>query len=341
MPSRTMTAVARLGASGILRLGRPKTGFRYRYAGGGKPGRGELARIRALRIPPAWSAVAIDRSPRAAIQAVGQDSLGRWQYLYSEGAVARREREKARRLIAFTRALPRLRQRVAHDLNQDGLGRERVLAAVLRILSTCFLRSGSDEYASENGSYGISTLRARHVQVRGSRIRLKFKGKSGKEQDCEIDDRRAARVVRTLLALPGARLFRFRDEEGELRVVRRQHINAYIKEAMGEAFTAKDFRTWAGTVLCACALSHIGRDADDTPAARRRKVVAAVKETATTLGNTPAVCRSSYISPRIIDGYEHGRVLEHRLVDVAVLARQRGGRLHSCERALLRLLESS
>jgi DNA topoisomerase-1 len=334
-----MTVVMRLRQIGILRLGTMKSGFRYRYARGGKASRHQADRIRRLKIPPAWREVAIDRSPNARIQAVGQDSAGRWQYLYHERAVARREKLKFRRLLLFTRALPRLRQRVSHDLAQRGIGRDRVLACILRILATCFLRPGSEKYASENGSYGIATLRPKHVQTRGGCVRFRFNGKSGKEHDYELNDRMVARVVRTLLAAGGRRVFKFRDENGELKEVRRRHINAYIKEVMGDAFSAKDFRTWAGTVICACALARVGFQADDSAPQVRKKIVAAVKETARTLGNTPAVCRSSYISPCVTRAYEKGCVVEQPLGSAAELATYRGAQLHKCERALLRLLE--
>jgi DNA topoisomerase-1 len=335
-----MTLVHRLQENGILRLGSMKSGFRYRYAAGGRPGLVQRARIRDLRVPPAWQQVAIARSPRATVQAVGQDRAGRWQYLYHERAVARRERRKAERLVAFIRALPRLRARVARDLTRGDLDREHVLACILRILSTCFLRPGSEEYASENGSFGIATLRTRHVRVRGSRVMLQFNGKSGRKGAYEIADRRVATIVRALLRIPGRRVFRFRDEHGELRDVRRHHINAYIKEAMGGAFSAKDFRTWAGTVTCACGLARAGVDPGASPRQVRRTIAAAVKETAEALGNTPAVSRSSYISPAVIRAFENGLVLTGPTADPSILARHRGARLHRCERGLLRLLES-
>ena len=333
-----MTVVADLQSDGILRLGGMKSGFRYRYARGGKPGRRQLERIHTLRIPPAWRRVAIDLSDSAWIQAVGQDKAGRWQYLYHQRAVARRERRKYQRLVAFTRRLPQLRARVSRDLSRQYHGRERVLACMLRILSICFLRPGSEEYASENGSFGIATLRARHVEVRGTTVRLRFNGKSGKDHAYEVQDRRIATVMRALLKAGGKRVFTFQDAAGEWREVRRQHINAYIKEAMGGNFSAKDFRTWAGTITCACALSRIGVDPADSETAIKRKIVAAVKETAQTLGNTPAVCRSSYISPCVTRAFEAGRVIGHPVVAVSELATSRG-RLHHCERSLLRLLE--
>ena len=333
-----MTVVATLQSDGILRLGGMKSGFRYRYTHGGSPGRRHIERISTLRIPPAWKSVAIDPSPNAWIQAVGKDKAGRWQYLYHQRAVARRERRKHRRLIDFTRRLPQLRAQVAKDLARDDYSRERVLACMLRILSICYLRPGSEEYASENGSYGIATLRPRHVEVRAHTVRLKFNGKSGIDHAYELTDRRIASVVRALLKAGGRRVFTFQDAQGEWKEVRRQHINAYIKDAMGDAFSAKDFRTWAGTITCACALARIGFDPADSSAAVKRKVVAAVKETAEALGNTPAVSRSSYISPGIIRAFEAGRLIQQPVGTVSTLATKRG-RLNRCERSLMRLLE--
>lgn len=333
-----MTVVAELQSDGILRLGGMKSGFRYRLARGGLPGRRQLDRISTLRIPPAWRNVAIDVKRDAWIQAVGRDKAGRWQYLYHQRAVVRRERLKHRRLVAFARKLPQFRAQVSRDVARKDYGRERVLACMLRILSICFLRPGSEEYVSENGSYGIATLRTRHVEVRGQLVRLRFNGKSGKGHVYEFKDRRIASVMRALLKAGGRRVFTFQDASGEWKEVRRQHINAYIKEAMGSAFSAKDFRTWAGTITCACALARIGVAAIDSPTPIKRKVVAAVKETAETLGNTPAVCRASYISPAVLRAFEAGRVISHPVVAVSDLATSRA-RLHRCERSLLRVLE--
>jgi DNA topoisomerase-1 len=336
-----MTVVVQLQTQGILRTGSVRSGFRYRYATGGRMSPRHRGRIERLRIPPAWTDVAIDRSPDARIQAVGQDAAGRWQYVYHTRAVERRERNKFRRLVRFTRSMPRLRQRVALDIRRRDGSRDQVLGCMLRVLSTCFLRPGSEEYAAENGSYGIATLRSRHVDVRGLTVRLHFNGKSGKEHIYEISDRHVARTVRMLKKTGRRRLFAFRDESGEWRDVRRQHINTYIKEVMGSSFSAKDFRTWAGTITCACMLARTGVDSADSAAARRKKVASAVQETADLLGNTPAVSRSSYICPRVISAYERGQILSHAIADVSMLGRARGSRLHRCERALLRLLEQS
>lgn len=331
-----MTRIRQLETNGIRRLGSAKRGFRYVDASGKPVPPAVRRRIQALRIPPAWKNVFIHPSARGAVQAVGQDAAGRWQYLYHEARTARREQEKFARLVHFADALPRMRRTVAEHLARPGLGREKVLACILRVLSSCFMRPGSRVYAEENGSYGIATLRPRHVTVKGDRIEFDFRGKWGKRQHREMRDRRVARIVRELARGPGE-VFKFQNGAGEWVDVRRRHINEYIKEVMGDAFSAKDFRTWAGTLICACALARAGADRTDSKTARKRKVVAAIKETAEKLGNTPAICRSSYIYPVVFQRFERGRVIERCFDDVEELVRRRS--LHDSERALLRLLK--
>jgi DNA topoisomerase-1 len=230
-----------------------------------------------------------------------------------------------------------MRRAIARDLALTGLPRAKVLAGILRILSTCFLRPGSEEYASQNGSYGIATLKPRHVSVRGDSIRFDFEGKSGRRQVREVRDRRLAALVRRLLRYPGE-VFKFEGDSGAMVDVRREHINAYIKDVMGERFSSKDFRTWAGTLLCACALA---RDASDKPRSRaeaKRSVAAAVREVAEHLGNTPAVCRASYVLPAVIRTYEKGRVLDDHIEGVDALVDGSPRALARCERCLLELL---
>src|SRR6185436_19829036 len=190
-----------------------------------------------------------------------------------------------------------------------GLGKEPVMASILRILSTCFMRPGSQVYASENGSYGLATLRPRHVKVKGDVIEFDFPGKSGVRQTRQLKDRHVARVVRSLLRHPSREIFKYQNGDGQFVNVTRQHINDYIREVMGESFSAKDFRTWAGTLVCACALAKRGCEPGETKSLRRRKVVESVKETADLLGNTAAVCRSSYICPEIIQSFESGTTI--------------------------------
>jgi DNA topoisomerase I len=332
---RRVTIVERLQAEGIRRLGTPKRGFRYRTPAGRRPSAADLERIAALRIPPAWTGVVIAPQERANVQAVGQDAAGRWQYLYHPVQTARRERIKRDRLVLFIRHLPALRRAVARDLAQPGLGRRTVLAGVTRLLATCFLRPGSDEYASANGSFGLATLRPRHVQVRGDRIVLDFRGKSGKRMQREVRDRRVASLVRELLRHPGE-VFKFRDDDGALRDVKRHHVNAYLAEVAGQRVTAKDFRTWAGSLLCACALAREAPAA--APRARRRQIAAAVREVAEHLGNTPAVCRASYVAPAVLRAYESGRRVARAFDDVASLARAGSRAVERAERALLALI---
>lgn len=333
-----MTVLERLDGTGVKRLGTPASGFRYVRPDGRPATEADVSRIRQLKIPPAWNQVRIHPSPRGSVQAIGRDAAGRWQYLYHEARSARRAREKFERLSAFVRALPKMRQTVARDLALPGLPREKVLACIVRILSTCFIRPGSRVYAEENGSYGIATLRRRHVRVRGDRVEFDFPGKSGKVQHREIVDRKVASIVRALVQDPGE-VFKYRNGTGEWVDVRRRHINQYIQEVMGGRFSAKDFRTWAGTLICACALARAGVEESDSRAARKRKAVAAIRETAEKLGNTPAVCRASYIDPAVLASFERGRVLSRAFDDAHELIRRRGNGLHRSEKALLRLLE--
>jgi DNA topoisomerase-1 len=337
-----MTIIERLSANGIRRLGSPKTGFHYIRSDRKKVTRAELERIESLKIPPAWTAVRINPAVRGSVQAIGQDAAGRWQYLYHETYVRRRERKKVARLIEFAETLPTLRKTVARHLRLSELPRERVLAAILRILSISFIRPGSQVYADENGSYGIATLRPRHVKVRGDEIVFDFAGKSGVQQHREFRDRAVARIVRELLRHPAREVFKYQNGDGKFVDVKRRHINAYLKEVMGRNFTAKDFRTWAGTLICSCALARAASDLDKTLPRHspqvRRKLVAAIKETAEALGNTPAVCRDAYVCPLVMTGFARGQVINRYFQSVQELIRYRGVTLHPAERSLLQFL---
>lgn len=334
-----MTLLKKLTATGLRRRGTPKSGFRYVRADGRPAAAADVARIGDLKIPPAWKDVLVHPSPTGAVQAIGKDGAGRWQYLYHERRTARREKEKFERLVHFADALPAMRRAVTRDLALPGMPREKVLACVLRILSTCFLRPGSQVYAEENGSYGIATLRAKHVTVRGDLVSFDFRGKSARQQHRELRDRRVALIVRELARVPGE-VFKYRDAEERWVDIRRRDINVYIKEVMGERFSAKDFRTWAGTLICACALARAGAEAAETKTERKRKVVAAIQETAEKLGNTPAVCRSSYIYPAVFSSFERGRVLDRYFENVEELVKRRAHALHGSEEALLKLLKT-
>src|SRR4029450_158226 len=223
--TRSMTKLERLQSIGIKRLGSPKRGFRYRTAEGQKVSKADLERIEALRIPPAWENVAISPAASGRVQVVGTDAAGRWQYLYHDSHTRAQESRKFQRLVKFAHALPKMRQTIARDLRQPGLTRERVLASILRILSTCFMRPGSQVYANENGSYGIATLRRKHVSVKGALIEFDFPGKSGVRQQRQLRDRQVARVIRTTMKLPGFNVFKYQNGDGNPTKITGRHIN--------------------------------------------------------------------------------------------------------------------
>jgi DNA topoisomerase-1 len=333
-----MTRIERLQKTGILRKGSARKGFHYRLADGGRVLQDDLERIDALRIPPAWTDVAISAWRNSKLQVIGKDAARRWQYLYHESHTRNQELKKFKRLVSFAEALPQLRLTVRGHLKQRGLGRERVLAAILRILMTCFMRPGSQVYASENGSYGIATIRRKHVKVKGDTIEFDFPGKSGVRQQRQLRDRAVAKVVRALLRQPAKEVFYFRNGDDEVIDIKRRHINGYIKEVMGKKFSAKDFRTWAGTLLCASALARVGAE-DESTTARKRKVVRAIKETAAVLGNTPAVCRSSYISPEVLTSFQKGQMIENHFGELEELTSYQGKKLHPAEASLLKFLK--
>jgi DNA topoisomerase-1 len=290
---------------GIRRL-RAGRGFRYVAPRGGTVRDGAtLARIRALAVPPAWRDVWIAPDARAHVQATGRDARGRKQARYHPRWREVRDEAKFGRLVAFARALPRLRARVARDLARKGPpSREQVVAAVVRLLETTLVRVGNDEYARENRSYGLTTLRDGHVAPGRGRVVLRFPGKGGKPHDVGIDDPRLSRIVRRCQDLPGQRLFQYLDADGRRRQLDSADVNAYLGDASGHPFTAKDFRTWAGTVL---ALDCLGRSAAPRSASEgRRRALAAVDEVAGRLRNTRAVCRSSYVHPAVLEACEDG-----------------------------------
>jgi DNA topoisomerase I len=265
-----------------------------------------LARIRALAIPPAYEDVWISPIAEGHIQATGRDARGRKQYRYHRLWSERSGAAKFDRMAAFARGLPALRERLTKDLQSGGLSHRRVLAAVVRLLETTLIRVGNDEYARRNKSFGLTTLIDRHVLVEGAKLRFEFTGKSGKVWRLSLTDRRIARVVRECQELPGQRLFRYVDERGWRLAVTSADVNAYLREISGRDITAKDFRTWAGTWRAATALAKAPPFASAAEAKRHaRKVVAEVAER---LGNTPAVCRKSYIHPEIVEAYLRGEL---------------------------------
>lgn len=299
-------------APGIRRL-RARGGFRY-VGPRGKPigDAATLARIRALAIPPAWEEVWVCPAATGHIQATGRDAKGRKQYRYHAAWTTRRGDEKFGRMSAFGRALPRVRARVAADLALPGLPREKVLATVVRLLDQTHIRVGNAEYKRANGSFGLSTLLDRHVSFAPGELRLRFRGKSGVWHDRAVSDPRVARIVRACRDIPGQHLFQYRDEAGVGRPVGSADVNGYIRTAAGGEFTAKDFRTWAGTVRAAALLAEL--PPPESKAAGERAVVGVVKEVAAALGNTPAVCRRSYIHPRVIAVYLDGGLEASRRV---------------------------
>jgi DNA topoisomerase I len=260
-----------------------------------------IDRIRALVIPPAWEHVWISTRPRGHLQATGRDARGRKQHRYHPRWREVRDTNKFDRVATFARVLPRLRRRVAIDLRREALPREKVIATIVRLLETTYARIGNEEYAQQNGSFGLTTLRNRHVEVKGSTVRFLFKGKSGREVSVGVTDRRAAAVIKRCEELPGQMLFQYIDANGERRAVTSDDVNQYLRESSGEDVTAKDFRTWAGTMLAAQALRALGGFESETEA--KRKVVEAIDIVARKLGHTRSVCRRSYVHPDVIAMY--------------------------------------
>ena len=301
-------------AAGLRYVGDAAPGIRRVARGGGfayvdaddRPVRDDetLARIRALAVPPAWTDVWICASERGHLQATGRDARGRKQYRYHKKWRKTRDEAKYGRLIDFAEAVPALRKKVLADMALPGLPREKVIATVVRLLDKTLIRVGNDEYARDNGSYGLTTMRAKHVEVSGSTVRFEFKGKSGKTHSIDVNDARAARIVRRCRELPGYELFQYIDEDGERRTVGSEDVNDYVRNAMGQDFTAKDFRTWAGTVFCATALAAVGGFESEREA--KANVNDAIRAVAALLGNTPAVSRACYVHPQLVDSYLDG-----------------------------------
>jgi DNA topoisomerase-1 len=291
-----------------------------------------LERIRALVIPPAWEDVWICPSANGHVQATGRDARGRKQYRYHPRWRAQRDSTKYARMIALGQALPGLRRRIAVDLARPGLPRDKVLATVARLLETTFIRVGNDEYARTNRSFGLTTLRDRHVDIRASEVRFHFRGKSGVYHEVSVQDPKIARIVRRCRDLPGEELFQYLDEDGEPATIDSADVNAYIRGIAGEEFTAKDFRTWAGSVLALTAFRE-ERAAADGKRPNKAQVVRAVERVAAQLGNTAAVCRKSYIHPEVIGGF-----LDGALDDPSPRGAARIAGLSPAENALVALL---
>ena len=292
---------------GITRL-RQGQRFRYRGPRGGRVGDRDLARIRALAIPPAWRRVWISPDPDGHLQATGRDQRGRKQYRYHPGWQERRSGAKFNRMVAFAEALPLIRDRVERDLSRRGLPRRKVLATVVRLLDLSGVRIGNRDYARSNGSFGLTTLRDRHVRVGTTRVSFTFPSKGGKVCAVDVRDPQLARIVQQCRDLPGRNLFQYIGEDGVRRSVGSTDVNRYIAEVSGGAFTAKDFRTWAGTVVAAAALHEAGPAASEREA--ERNVRLAIDETSGALGNTAAVSRKSYVHPAVVESYLAAHELE-------------------------------
>lgn len=286
---------------GIRRLKRG-AGFRY-LAANGRPvtDKATLARIRKLAIPPAYTHVWICPLANGHIQATGRDARGRKQYRYHERFREIRDSTKYDHMLEFAAVLPRIRARIDQDMARRGLPAEKVLATIVWLLELTMIRIGNPDYARHNKSYGLTTLRDRHVDIDGAKVRFQFKGKSGKPWRLDLKDRRVARIVKGCQDLPGQHLFQYLDDQGEPREVTSGDINAYLKEISGAEVTAKDFRTWNGTVLAALALREFEKA--DSEAAAKSNVRAAIEAVASRLGNTPAICRKCYIHPEIFESY--------------------------------------
>jgi DNA topoisomerase-1 len=297
----------------------------------------ELKRIRSLAIPPAWTDVWICRDARGHLQATGRDARGRKQYRYHSQWRTCRDGNKFDRMAAFAAALPVIRARTEADLNRRGLPREKVIAAVVQLLEKSLIRVGNEEYARQNKSFGLTTLLDRHVNVRGASLHFEFRGKSGVRHRVDVTDRRLARIVKQCRDLPGQELFQYVDAAGRRCDITSGDVNAYLKRITGQNFTAKDFRTWAGTVLCATALDEL--KAADSQGMAKKNVLTAVEAVAGVLGNTRTVCRKSYIHPAVVDAYMDGTTLATLRQAVKTRRAAAGAGLRPEEAAVLRLLD--
>lgn len=339
-PDRTAARAAglRYVTDRMTGLSRRKTrgGFAYFHPDGGRVrSRAVVAHVNSLAIPPAYADVWICPDPNGHLQATGRDARGRKQYRYHPRWRAVRDTTKFERMLAFGAVLPRIRKQVAADLKLPGVPREKVLAMAVRLLETTLIRVGNEEYARSNKSYGLTTLCTRHVDVNGAEVRFAFRGKSGVIQRVTVNEPRLARIVRRCLDIPGQDLFQYLDAEGNPRPVRSTDVNAYLHGASGADFTAKDYRTWAASVL---AMSELSRIPFETALDVRRNLVVVMKTVASRLGNTPAICRKSYVHPAIVDAYlerslagsspRRSMGLDPAEASLVALLRRRGGAPH-------------
>jgi DNA topoisomerase-1 len=325
-----------LHTPGIRRIG-SKSRVRYVHPNGRTVSdRAELQRIKSLVIPPAWTDVWICPDPRGHLQATGRDARGRKQYRYHPRWREVRDEVKYGRLIAFAQALPKIRHRTRANLRLSGLRREKVLGAVVQLLEKTLIRVGNEEYARENRSFGLTTMRDQHAKIKGTTVHFEFRGKSGVEHAVDLHDARLARIVKACQELPGYELFQYVDDDGARQTIDSADVNAYLREISGEDFTAKDFRTWAGTVLAAKALAEVATFTSSAEA--KRNIVKAIESVAKRLGNTKAVCRKCYIHPAILDAYMEGATVATIHARMAKMTRSGAG-LSSEEAAVVRLIE--
>jgi DNA topoisomerase-1 len=295
----------------IQGIRRQRIGEEFQYLdpkGGPIADPNELGRIRSLGIPPAWTEVWICPTPRGHLQATGRDAKGRKQYRYHPRWREVRDQTKFDRMIEFGEALPRIREQVEQNLGLPGMPREKILATVIRLLETTMIRVGNEEYVRQNHSYGLTTMRNRHVDVSGATLRFHFHGKSGKRHDVELHDRRLARIVKRCREIPGHHLFEYLDSEGQTHPVGSGDVNDYLREISGQEFTAKDFRTWAGTLLAVQSLRALG--VCESESQGKKNIVQAIDAVTERLGNTRAVCRKYYVHPLVLEAYLDGTLLD-------------------------------
>ena len=297
-----------------------------------------LLRLKRLAIPPAWTEVWVSPLANGHIQATGRDARGRKQYVYHDRWREVRDENKYDRIISFGQTLPKIRRRIARDLKLPGLPRNKVLAAVVQLLERTFIRIGNEEYARENKSFGLTTMKDRHVRVKGAKLRFRFRGKSGREHEVDVTDGRIANIISKLQDLPGQDLFQYVDHDGKVRDITSQDVNEYLREITGEDFSAKDFRTWAGTVLTAIALN--AQENFETQKQAKSNINTAIKAVAKILGNTPAICRKCYVHPAVLENYLDQESIEGLKQTTEDTLEKEDVDLRSSETAVLKFLES-
>ena len=295
----------------------------------------EIRRIEALAIPPAYQSVWICPNPNGHLQATGRDAKGRKQYRYHALWRSLRDQTKFTRMIVFSQALPQIRQRLEQDLSRSGLPKEKVLAAILRLMELTRIRVGNEEYAKTNQSYGLTTLRDEHVEIKGAKVQFQFRGKSGVDHEIEVSDQRLARIVKRCQDIPGQELFQYKDDAGQYQAITSTDVNSYLRDVSGQDFTAKDFRTWAGTVLAASHLAEIGLFTSEAGA--KKNLTQAIKSVAAHLGNRPATCRKYYVHPAVIEAYLNESLHDVMEKHAAIVAEPHA--LRSEELAVVALLE--